>query len=80
MLIVGILMGEKVPRQSCGGHFFQQEVSLNPSNHSTTAQIFERSQNTFNVLNTNYSTYYKSFNVVQIIQLIINRVQIIQRS
>ena len=35
---------------------FQKEVSLNRSNHSTTVQIFQRSQNTFIVITANYST------------------------
>ena len=36
------------------GDIFQEEVSLNLPNHSTTVQIFQRSQNTFNFANTNY--------------------------
>ena len=38
------------------GDIFQEEVSLDRSNHSTTVQIFQRSQNTFHVANTNYSS------------------------
>ena len=38
------------------GDIFQEEVSLNLPNHSTTVQIFQRSQNTFNFANTNYSS------------------------
>ena len=43
-------------------------------------QIFQCSQNIFIVISTNYSTWYKSFSVVQIIERIINPVQIIQSS
>ena len=52
MFIVGIFMGENLPLD-----IFQEEVLL---------KIFQRSQSTFNVVSTNYSTSYKSFNVVKI--------------
>ena len=55
IFIVGIFMGRKF-RGNFSADFFQEEVSLNHSNHSTTVQIFQRSQNTFNVVSTNYST------------------------
>ena len=38
------------------GDIFQEEVSLNPPNRSTTVQIFQHSQNTFNVGSTKYSS------------------------
>ena len=79
MFMAGIFIGEKFPRQ-CSGRYFEEEVSLNRSNHSATVQVFQLSQNRFNFLSTNYSTQYKSLKVVQIIQRIINRVQIIKRN
>ena len=38
------------------GDVFQEEVSLNPQNHSTTMQIFQHGENTFNVASTKYSS------------------------
>ena len=38
------------------GDISEEEVSLNRLNHSTTVQIIQRSQNTFNFVSTNYST------------------------
>ena len=55
MFIAGIFMGEKITRQF-SGDIFQKELSLNRPNHSATVQIFQRSQNTFNVASTNYSS------------------------
>ena len=50
------------------GGIFQEEVSLNLSNHPIKLKINQRSWNKFNVVSTNHSTKYKSFSVVQIIQ------------
>ena len=60
----------------------QENVSLNCSNHSTTVQIFQLSQNTFNIisktfqLSTNHSTSYKAFKVSQIVYKSFNVVEI----
>ena len=62
------------------GDIFQEEVSLNRSNHSTTMHILLRRPNTFNVVSANYWAKCKSFNVAQSMQRIINCVQTIQRS
>ena len=66
MVIVGIFMGEKILRQYFQGIFLYGEVSLNRPNHSTTMQIFQRSQYTFYVANTS------RFKLVQIIQRFTN--------
>ena len=38
------------------GDISEEEVSLNRLNHSTTVQIIQSSQNTFNFVSANYST------------------------
>ena len=48
------------------GDIFLEKVSLNRPNHLTTVQIFQLSQSTSYVANTNHSSLYKSFNVVKI--------------
>ena len=53
MFTVGNFMAEKV---IFWGGIFHEEFSLNRSNGSTAVQIFQRSQNKFNVVSTNYST------------------------
>ena len=62
--LLGFLWERKF-RGNHPGDILQEEVSLNRSNHSTIVHIFQRGQNTFNVVITNYS---KLFNLVQIIQ------------
>ena len=38
------------------GDIFQEEVSLNHPNHSTTEKIFQHSEKPFNFASTNYSS------------------------